>query len=163
MFTPPEAAIWFLPFVTPIAIWVALTDMKDMRIPNMSFVAMVAVFLIVGPFVLPLEDWGWRWLHLVIVLVVTFILNMVGLLGGGDAKFMAAMAPFVAREDSFKILMILAVASLVALLLHRIIGKIPAVQRVAGHWESWQKLRVFPYGLALSITLITYLLLAARG
>ena len=53
---------------------------------------------------LPLEgwtlaDWAWRWTHLVVVLVVGMILNAVGLLGAGDAKFAAAAAPFVALAD----------------------------------------------------------------
>lgn len=162
MFTSPEAAIWFLPSVTPIAIWVALTDMKDMRIPNVSVLALLAVFLIVGPIVLPLYDWGLRWVHLVVVLAVTFTLNIAGILGGGDAKFMAAMAPFVARQDALPFLFILAVASLLAVLLHRLIGQIPPIKRATEHWKSWQNLSAFPYGLALSIALVTYLLIASR-
>ena len=165
MVTPPLAAIWFLPFVVPVAIWVAWNDLKVMKIPNVASMAVVGIFLIVGLIVvfatgeLTLEDWAWRWLHLVVVLVIGFLLNVIGQMGAGDAKYLAAMAPFVARQDAGSFMIILAVSALLALILHRLIGRIPAVKRNAGHWESYTRARVFPYGLALSSTFVLYLVL----
>ena len=43
-----SSALWFLPFAIPIAIWVAWSDMKFMKIPNMAVLALLAVFLGVG-------------------------------------------------------------------------------------------------------------------
>ena len=54
--TPALAALIFLPFVLPIAIWVAWSDMKFMKIPNKAVVALAAVFLLLGPLALPLGD-----------------------------------------------------------------------------------------------------------
>lgn len=163
MGTPPEAALWFLPFVVPIAIWVAFEDMRSMKIPNNAVLALVAVFLVVGPFVLPLADWGLRWSHLAVVLVAGFLLNMVRVLGAGDAKFLAAMAPFVALSDLFPFFFVLGVALPSALIVHRVARAIPMVRRMTGEWESWVRPRVFPMGLPLGGTLVIYLALAAAA
>lgn len=161
MATPAEAALWFLIFAAPISVWVALEDMRSMRIPNQAVIALVAVFLIVGPFVLPLADWGWRWTHLVVVLAVGFLLNMVKVLGAGDAKFLAAMAPFVAIGDLFDFFIILAAALPAALILHRLARATPPIRRLTGEWVSWVRPRVFPMGLPLGGALAVYLYLAA--
>ena len=47
-------ALWFLPFVLPICIYVAWSDMKYMKIPNTSVLALVGVFAVVGLLALPL-------------------------------------------------------------------------------------------------------------
>ena len=41
-----------------------------------------------------------RWLHLLAVLLVGFLLSSAGLIGAGDAKFLAASALFVERGDA---------------------------------------------------------------
>ncbi len=161
--TQQAAALWFLPFVIPIGIWVALSDLKRMKIPNKAVLALVGVYLVVGPFVLPLEEWGLRWVHLVVVLIITFILNMIGQMGAGDAKFLAAMAPFVALADAGNFLVILAVSGLVTVLIKLLVGMVPAIKRATADWESFNRARIFPYGLALSLALILYLVLSAIG
>ena len=47
----PIAALILLPFATAIGVWVAWSDMKSMKIPNQSVLALLAVWLIVGIFV----------------------------------------------------------------------------------------------------------------
>ena len=47
------AALWFLPFVAPICLWVAWNDMAFMKIPNKAVVALAAVYLVIGPVALP--------------------------------------------------------------------------------------------------------------
>ncbi len=156
----PSAAAWFLPFAAPICLWVAWSDLARMRIPNRAVLALVAVHALVGPFVLPLPEWGWRWLHLAVILAAGFLLSSAGALGAGDAKFAAAMAPFVARSDAAVFLMLLAVLLIAAFATHRAVRRLRALRRLAPHWESWQS-RKFPMGLALGPSLVIYLALAA--
>ncbi|EKX57840.1 prepilin peptidase [Cereibacter sphaeroides] len=160
--TPAPAAAVFLPLVLPIALWVAWSDMKFMKIPNKAVLALAAVFLVAGPVVLPLDDWLWRWLHLLVVLAVGFLMNMGRLIGAGDAKFAAAMAPFVALEDLRLALALFAASLLGAFASHRGLGFLGPFRRATADWESWRR-RDFPMGLALAGMLILYLLAALFG
>jgi len=99
------AALWFLPFVLPICLYVAFTDMKQMRITNQAVLVLIAIFVVLGLFLLPFETYLWRLLSLVIVLVIGIVLNAAGVMGAGDAKFAAAAAPFIAMGD-LRLLMI---------------------------------------------------------
>ena len=69
--------------------------MKFMKIPNKAVLSLMVVFVIIGLIALPLAEMPWRLLQFVVVLAIGFGLNMIGSIGAGDAKFAAAMAPFV--------------------------------------------------------------------
>ncbi len=157
----PEAALWFLIFTLPVALWVAWSDMATMKIPNKAVVALVLVYAVVGFFVLPLPEYLWRWTHLVVVLAAGFLLYLTGSFGAGDAKFAAAMAPFFARADWLFVLILFAAVLLAAFVTHRGVRRIPAVRRAFPAWESWTR-KDFPMGLALAGTLLAYFALALR-
>lgn len=164
MATPASAAAVFLPAVVPIAAWVMWSDMARMKIPNRAVVALLVVFGVIGPFVLPLEHYGWRWTHVAIVIVIGFAMNIAGLIGAGDAKFAAAMSPFIAVEDTALVIRLFAAVVLASLLAHRGWRALPAAQALAPHWESWRRAKDFPMGLALGGFLVAYLgLCAAYG
>lgn len=157
-------ALWFLPFAAPIGIWAAVSDMATMKIPNKAVMALALVFLAVGLLALPTwQAYGWRLVHLVVILVLGFVMNIAGLMGAGDAKFAAAMAPFVALGDLGLFCYLFAGTVLVGFVAHRIAKRIPAIRRATPNWESWQR-RDFPMGLCLGAVLIVYLgLNAAYG
>lgn len=152
------AAMWFFPFAVPICIWAAWSDMAFMKIPNKAVLALTAVFLVVGLVALPLTEYPWRLLHLVVVMAIGFLLNMVGAIGAGDAKFAAAMAPFVALGDLRLIMLLFATVLIAAFVTHRLFRATPTLQGRSQHWESWTA-KAFPMGLALGSTLIFYLAL----
>lgn len=156
-----SAALWFLPFCLPLAFWVIWSDLRFMRIPNTAVLAMLAVYLVVGPLALPLDVWAWRWLHLVGILVFGFLLSTAGLIGAGDAKFAAAMAPFVAWGDVAMFLPLFAAVLLAGFATHRIFCRFVFLRRATPDWASWTR-PDFPMGLALGGTLIFYLLLASQ-
>lgn len=156
----PATALIFLPFALAIGIWVAWSDMKFMKIPNWAVLALFAVFVVTGPLALPFGEYLWRYLHLVVVLAITFAANMLRLMGAGDSKFLAAMAPFVDRGDVNVIVPVFAAVLLAAFATHRIFRAIPAMRRGFPDWQSWTHAK-FPMGLALAGTLILYLVLGA--
>lgn len=155
-----QAALWFLIFAAPIALWVVWSDLRAMRIPNMAVLALLAVFAVIGLLVLPIEAWGWAWLQFAIVLGVGFLLSLTGGFGAGDAKFAAAMAPFVALGDLRLFLALLGAVIISAFIAHRLMRQVAPVRRLTPDWESWQR-KEFPMGLALGPTLIFYLVLAS--
>ena len=149
-------ALWFLPFALPIAIWVSWSDMKFMKIPNKAVMSLAAVWLIVGFFVMERPDWLWGFAFLAIALVIGFGANMISLIGAGDAKFAAAMAPFFVVADWRYALGLFTACLLAAFVIHRVARRIPALKSLTTTWVSWTN-KDFPMGLALSGTLIFYL------
>ncbi|HBB83745.1 MAG TPA: hypothetical protein DC031_10835 [Sulfitobacter sp.] len=154
------AALWFMPFVLPICLYVAFTDMKQMRITNQAVLVLTAIFVMLGLFLLPFETYLWRLLSLVIVLVIGIVLNAAGVMGAGDAKFAAAAAPFIAMGDLRLLMMLFMATLLAAAATHRGVKYTP-LRRLAPDWQSWQETKKFPMGLALGTTLGLYLILGA--
>ena len=156
----PQANLVFLPFVLPICLYIVWTDLRFMRIPNVAVVVLFCIFALVGPFVLPLGDYAWRFAHVGVVLVIGFVLNLVAGLGAGDAKFAAAMAAFVPLSDATLVIYLFSGLLLAAFVTHRAMRAIPAVRRATPDWVSWTR-RDFPMGIALGPTLAIYLALPA--
>jgi prepilin peptidase CpaA len=156
-----QAASWFLPFIVPLCFYVAYTDLAQMRITNPTVLTLAIVFVVLGPFLFTFDAYLWRLAQLVIVLLVCMFLNAAGVMGAGDAKFIAAAAPFVAPGDVRLLMALFAAVLLAAYAAHRI-AKHTALHRLAPHWDSWsQKARKFPMGFALGPTLALYVALAA--
>ncbi len=155
-----STALWFLPFALPIGVWVAWNDMAFMKIPNKAVMALFAVFVVVGLAALPLEAYLWRYVQVAAVLALGFVLNLARAVGAGDAKFAAAMAPFISPGDIRVVLVLFAAVLISAYVTHRAARAVPAVRGAFPGWESWSR-KDFPMGLALGGTLIFYLLLGA--
>jgi len=158
---PLSAALWFLPFAFAIAVWVAWSDMKFMKIPNKAVVALTLVYLLVGPLVLALNLWLWGWALLAVVLLIGFLANAGGMIGAGDAKFGSAMAPFFVGADLRFVLALFAACLLGAFVSHRGLRMVGPFRAATADWASWTH-KDFPMGLALSGTLVFYLLAVIR-
>lgn len=140
-----------------LMILVTWFDLKQLRIPNWSVLAVLGVFVVTGLWGLPLESFAWRLLAGVIVLVVGFGLYSVGggNVGGGDIKMMAALTPFVAARDVGFVLILFAGLSLLGIMLHKMVRA-----RLRGRQTGWKALdqqRFFPVGLLLGATIMLYL------
>jgi prepilin peptidase CpaA len=118
------------------------------------------VYLVTGLFVLPLATYLWGWALCAIVLAIGFVLNAAGVLGAGDAKFAAAMAPFFVLSDLRFDLGLFAACLLGAFASHRLLRASP-FRTAVPDWASWSHPR-FPMGLALAGMLIFYLLAVIR-
>lgn len=152
-----QEAMWFLPLAFPICVWVAFSDLRQMRIPNVAVLALTAVFLVTGLIVLPMDAYLWRLATLGIVLVAGFIITSLGLVGAGDSKFAAAMAPFVAPGDYLFFVALFSLVLIGSWITHRSAGRVPAVRRATSHWTSWEQGKLFPMGVALAGALVIYL------
>ena len=131
------AAAWLWPFAMPICFYVAFTDLRAMRITNQAVVALALVFVVVGFFVFPFQVYLWALVHLIVVLIVGIVLNAGGVMGAGDAKFIAAAAPYIAVGDLNLILPLFAAVLLAAYGAHRL-AKITPLRRLAPDWDSWE-------------------------
>lgn len=150
------ALLAFLPFATAIGIWVSWSDMKFMKIPNKAVLALAAVWVVVGIVVMPFDLWLWGLALGAVTLVVTFVATVAGLIGAGDAKFAAAMAPFFVTADPRFVMALFAACLLGAFVGHRGMRMVAPFRNATADWASWTN-KDFPMGLALSGTLIFYL------
>ncbi|MGB3406564.1 MAG: prepilin peptidase [Jannaschia sp.] len=159
--TPLQGLVFGL-LSLPICIWVAYTDLSTMRIRNQAVVALFLVYVVAGIFVVaPFTEYLWRFAHLAVILAVGFVLNAVGAVGAGDAKFAAAMAPFIAMADWAEVLVVFCVLLILTWVGHRLIRNIPAIRNLAPDWKSWTEKKDFPMGVTLAATHVTYLAMAA--
>ncbi len=154
------AARLFLPFILPICIWVAWSDLRAMKIPNKAVIALAVVFVLLGLFVMPWDQYLWRLSHLVIVLLVGIVLNAAGAMGAGDAKFAAAAALFIALGDLRFLIGLYAANLLAAYVTHRLAKHTP-LRKLAPDWKSWNVGSDFPMGLSLGATLALYIVFGA--
>ncbi len=158
---PAATALWFLPFVAPICIFVALSDLREMRIPNWCVDLLAAVYVLIGLAAMPTwADYGWQLLHLPIGVALGFLFYAGGAIGAGDAKFAGAAAPFIALGDLRFIAVLFTVNLLAGFVTHRL-AKYSGLRRMAPEWKSWSVGSKFPMGLCLGSTLAIYLLLGA--
>ncbi len=155
-----QAAWWFLPAVIPIALYVSWTDLSRMKITNRAVLALIIAYAVLGLFALPFETYLWHWTHLAVMLLVGILLNAAGVMGAGDAKFIAAASPMVALADLRLIIILLAASLLGGFATHRLTKRSPLRKQVP-HWASWEAGKRFPMGFPLSMTLLFYLLLVA--
>ncbi len=143
----------------PICIWVAWSDMKFMRIPNVACYALFISFLIIGPAIFDWHEYGIRIAQGIVMLVAGFFITSIGLIGGGDSKFAAAMMPYIALFHIPPFLLIIAIMSFFFIALHKLIGITPGIKNYVNDWESWNSKGMFPFGVTLAGSLIAYLLL----
>lgn len=157
MITQTGALILLIPAL-PIAIWAAGSDLKRMKIPNISVLAMAALWPLLGWLAVPTwTDWFWGFALMGIVFFAGFALYTTGTFGAGDAKFAAAIAPVFVGTRILHLLVLLFVCLVGALILHRLARSVPAIRRMTPDWASWEQRRYFPLGLALSIFVVLYL------
>lgn len=157
--TALDAAL-LLPFTLSIGIWVAWNDMKFMKIPNKAVLALAAVWAVVGLIIVPFDIWLWGLALGAIMLAIGFVLASLSLIGAGDAKFIAVMAPFFVQSDLRFALVLSAACLLGAFAAHRLARALPAFRRLVADWESWTRAD-FPMGLALAGILNIYMIFIA--
>jgi prepilin peptidase CpaA len=146
----------------PFCIWAALTDLRHMKIYNKTNLGLFFAFALVGLMIFPLDVYALRIAQGALMLVIGFLLNGLGYMGGGDSKFIGAMAPYIAMQDATKFMMLLAAMALITVVLHRGVGSIAPLQPHLAGWKSWQVSKKFPYGLTLSSALLIYLAMSAQ-
>lgn len=150
------AAMLFLPLALPVSAWIMWSDMARMKIPNKAAMTLLIGFAILGLVALDLTEYLWRWSHFAIILVIGFLMNAARMLGAGDAKLAAVIAPFVALQDTFLVLTIFAAMIVLGFTAHRILRRIKPLREMFPDWESWSR-RDYPMGLSICLTFLTYL------
>ncbi|RMF40344.1 MAG: hypothetical protein D6754_03390 [Alphaproteobacteria bacterium] len=161
MMSIEAAALFLLALIGPCA-YAAWSDLNRMTIPNGVVLICLAIFVALGPFLLPVNDYLWRFVPALVVLAAGFLLNLTGQFGAGDAKFAAALVLFVDPVDHFTVLWIYALLALVSVALVFAVKRLAPRFAEASGYKSLQDRRTFPLGLPLALTILVYLALVIR-
>lgn len=151
----PEIALLV---AAPVALAVAVSDLRTLTIPNWLTLGGAALFLAFACLTLPADQALWRAAGALIVLGAGFLGFVAGVVGGGDAKAAAGFALMIAPGDAALALLLLAAAALFGVVLLAILRATPFGR---GSWAVWSARGRFPYGVALSTALLAYLGLVA--
>ncbi len=145
---------WLLLIFPALMIFAALMDLFTMTIPNRISIILAAGFLIAAPLTgLGLEQFL---MHLgtgVVVLMIGVALFAFGLVGGGDAKLLAAASLWIGFNDLGQyVFMVVLMGGALSLMLLTY-RKLPPPRLLLG--QQWalrlhNKKEGIPYGLALS-------------
>ena len=132
----------------------ALWDLTTMTIPNRLTIALVAAFVLMAPLVgLSLQQIGLHMAAGVAVLLVGMVLFGLGWIGGGDAKFVAAVALWIGWQDLLAYLLLAALAGGALTLLLLFLRRLPLpdlLWRRAWIARLHDRSAGVPYGIALA-------------
>ncbi len=153
-------AVWALVFLVitfPVCIYATWSDLKFLKIPNTVPLALLVLFIVVGPMVLPFDEFLRSLVYGFIALLAGIVIHALRLVPAGDLKYTAAIIPYIDTGELLSFAMFVALSSLMAVLTHVVFGWL----RLAPEgWESWKGRgwrRRFPFGFALTGGLVTYL------
>jgi prepilin peptidase CpaA len=153
-----DDALISLVFAGPIAAAMAISDLRRMEIPNWMTIGSMVILTALVFALLPFEAALWRLAGAGVVFVICVALFFTGAVGGGDAKAAPGFALLVAPVDASTVLVLLSVFALVGVVV------LAGLRRTAlgrGSWAVWSAKGKFPYAVALGLTIVTYLSLAA--
>lgn len=131
-----------------------VSDVKSLRIPNLYSVLIIAAFAVA--FLVSPESFGPLWHHagaLVVVFLVTYLMFIAGMMGGGDSKLGSALALWVGIKGVVFYVFWMAVAGGVIGALSLLIKKKkPFAKPLAGSWmaAAQEGKSAIPYGIAIS-------------
>ena len=139
----------------------AASDLVTMTIPNMVSLALIVAFLVLAALCgLSAETIGLHFLTGLIVLIVTFALFAMGMIGGGDAKLAAATAIWMGFShvlDYVLVATLIGGAITLAMLAMRHYPWPAAVDSIPWIARLYRLDNGIPYGIALGLAgLITY-------
>lgn len=161
MLTTPALWVAFAAMVPLMAV-AAWSDLRTLKIPNKLVLLMLAVFLVTGFWGLPTETFLWRLVYGAVVLAIGFGLFSLGVMGGGDAKMIAAIVPFVMPQEIGAFLVIYAVSALAFWAILKLIMMVPREHETGWYFVDQQldksrKRTDFPLGLIIGVTVLIYL------
>jgi prepilin peptidase CpaA len=147
--------LFFLVAVFPLAMaYAAVSDLTTMTISNRLVLVLVVAFLALTPATgMSWQAFGMHWLAAAVVLFVAFAFFARGWIGGGDAKFCAAVALWVGWGSLLEYLVVAAVfgGALTMMILSYRRSVLPAfVTRQPWLMRLHDEKAGVPYGVALA-------------
>lgn len=139
----------------PLMGYITYSDMRWLRIPNWSVLAVFGAFLVTGIWGLPLDTFLWRISYALMALALGILLyNFTqGSIGAGDLKLIAALAPFLSHANLFDFIVIYTVISVLGLIFFMMMRRRNRRRGVKDPWEAFGQTIYMPAGVFLGVTI----------
>lgn len=135
--------------LAPVLIWGAVSDLREMRIPNL------VVLIALGCFVVwtPLLGWGevgMRVLAAAVTFAIGYVLFALRAFGAGDVKFLTVLILFVPSAAVSEFLLLLSVALVLGSIISLGLQAAPVAARL--RWKSVRARGKLPMGISLAMS-----------
>jgi prepilin peptidase CpaA len=147
--------------VVPLMLIITWYDLRFMRIPNWTVLAVFGAFIAIGSWGLPFDTFLWRLGYGAVTLMAAFALySIAGLyIGAGDLKLLAALAPLLSANNLVGFIGVYVLLSILGLIVFLMIRR-----RLKGRktsWAAFNQRAFFPAGVLLGLSMATTLLFEA--
>jgi len=139
----------------PLMGYITYSDMRWLRIPNWSVLAVFGAFLVTGIWGLPIDVFLWRCAYAVIALAVGLLIyNLAqGSVGAGDLKLIAALAPFLSLTTLLDFILVYVVVSIIGTVFFMIMRRRNRRRGVKDPWKAFGETIYMPAGVFLGISI----------
>ena len=139
-----------LPLVlfAPVLVYAGLSDLRQMRIPNWTSLAAIALFVVTIPLV-GLSEAGWLALFAAAIFGIGVALWAFRLFGAGDVKLLSALVLLVPSAHLATFWNLFAASLLVGIACVTGLRAIPAMRETG--WVSMRAARHFPMGISIAL------------
>lgn len=133
----------------------AVSDVRSLRIPNSYSIVVIVCFI--GAFILSPDSFGRWWEHVGAffgMLVITYLMFVAGMMGGGDSKFGSALALWTGLHGLLPYVFYMAIMGGIIGICSIIFRKYkPFKNPAAGSWmaEAQEGKNSVPYGIAITV------------
>ncbi len=141
--------------LVPLLFAVALSDLRNLRIPNSYCLAALALFAVTVVSGL-VPDYAMRLAGAATVLALGFGAYCLGLFGGGDVKFLSALMLFIPAESLQIYAFVFSGAMLIGITAFVSVKRLPAVAALP--WRSMAPGRQLPMGVPLALSGLLHLI-----
>ncbi|MEM9145445.1 MAG: prepilin peptidase [Pseudomonadota bacterium] len=150
----------------PLMAYITYSDMRYLRIPNWSVLAVFGVFIATGVWGMPFETFLWRVAYALIALAVGILVyNLAqGGIGAGDLKLIAALAPFLSQANLVEFMLIYVAVSILGALFFMTMRRRNRRRGAENPWKAFGATIYMPAGvfLGISISIVMVAQTAAR-
>lgn len=150
----------------PLMVYITYTDLRYLRIPNWSVLAVLGVFVATGIWGLPFETFLWRIGYAALALAAGIVIyNLAqGSVGAGDLKLIAALAPFLSQANLLDFMLIYVVVSIFGTILFMVMRRRNRRRGVKEPWKAFGETIYMPAGvfLGISISIVMVVQVALR-
>lgn len=145
-----------------IMLWIAISDSKQLRIPNVAVIATFALAIVYGALT-PQFNWLMHIGAFVVLFAICFALFHFGFLGGGDTKLIPVMGFWTGFAYLLPFLLMMTVAGAVLAVSIAVIKALRGRSKAGENdrSEAWRK-TAMPYGVAIFVAALVYYAILAR-